>query len=79
MTMGPAKMARHNQRLDEQPVNRLVWSVFQRKGSEIDLLVPEFEQAIVGRERFNGLGVQGDVRFAGPLRQPLAELPWCHG
>ena len=79
MTMGPAKMPRHNQRLNEQPVNRLVWGVFQRKGGKIDLLVPELEQAIVDRERFNGLGVQGDVRFAGPLRQPLAELPWCHG
>ncbi len=79
VTVGAAKMAGHDEGLDEQPVNRLVWGVLQRERGEIDLLVPELEQAIVGRQRFSGLGVQGDVRLAGPLRQPLVELPWRHG
>ena len=68
VTVRAAEVARRDQRLDEQPVNRLVWSVFQREGGEIDLLVPEFEQAIVGRQGFNDLGLQGDIRLAGPLR-----------
>ena len=79
MTMGAVDVARRNQRLDEKPVDSLVWRVFQREGREIDLLVPELEQAVVGAERLNSLGIQGEVRLAGPLRQPVVELPWRHG
>ena len=49
MTVRAAEVTRHNQRLDEQPVNRLVWSILEREGGKVDLLVPELEQAIVGR------------------------------
>jgi len=49
VSVGASEMARHNERLDEQAVNRLVWSILQREGSKIDLLVPELEQAVVGR------------------------------
>ena len=79
MTVRAVEMAGRDQRLNQQPVDRLVWRVFQRESGEIDLLVPELEQAEVGAQSFSGLGIQGDIGLAGPLRQPLAELPWRHG
>ena len=79
MTVGPVQVARGYQRFDEQPVDGLVGCVLQRERGEVDLLVPELEQVEVRAERLNGLGVQGNVRLAGPLRQPLVELPWRHG
>ena len=76
--MGPVEVPGGDQGLDEQAVDGLVWSVLERERREIDFLVPELEEAEVGGQRLSGLGVQADVRFPGPLRQPLAELPWRH-
>jgi len=73
------EVARGNQWLDQEPVNGFVWSVFQRERGEVDLLVPEFEEAVVGRQGLTGPGVQAEVRLPGPLCQPLAELAWGHG
>lgn len=79
MAVGAMEVARGNQRLDQEPVDGLVWSVLQRERREVDLLVPELEEAVVGSQSLTGLGVQAEVRLPGPLRQPLAELAWRHG
>ena len=50
VSMRAVEVARCNQRLDEQPVDRLVWGVLQRERGEIDFLVPELEEAVVGRQ-----------------------------
>jgi len=50
VSMRAVEVARCNQRLDEQPVDRLVWGVLQRERGEIDFLIPELEEAVVGRQ-----------------------------
>ena len=79
LAVDAVEVARRDERLDEQPVDGFVRGVLQREGREIDLFVPKLEQAVVGAQGLSGLRVQRDVRFPGPLRQPLAELPWRHG
>lgn len=68
-----------DQWLDQQPVDGFVRRVLQREGGEVDLLVPGLEEAVVGGQSINDARFQRDVRPPGPLRQPLAELPWRHG
>ena len=67
----PVEVAGHHQRLDKQPVDGLVWGVLQREGGEVDLLVPELEQTVVGAERLNepgGPGVTPALRARFPSR-----------
>lgn len=73
------KVACSNERLDQEAVDGLVGGVLQRERGEIDFLVPELEEAVVGSQGLTDLGIEADVRLPGPLRQPLAELPWRHG
>lgn len=79
MGMAAMQVLGRGQRLDEQPVDGFVWSVFQGESGEVDLLVPELEEPVVSGQRFNGLRVERDVRLPGPLRQPLVEFAWRHG
>ena len=79
VSWGPVEVARGNQWLNKQTVDGFVWGVFQGEGGEVDLLVPELEQAVIGAQRVNRLGIQGDAGLPGPLRQPLVEFPWRHG
>ena len=79
LAVDAVEVTRRHERLDEQPVDGLVWGIFQRERGEIDFFVPELEQAIVRAQGLSGLRIQRDVRLAGPLRQPLAEFAWRHG
>ena len=75
----PVEVPGRDQRLDEQPIDGLIRGVFQGKRGEIDLLVPDLEQAVIGTQGLSRPGVKADIRLAGPPRKPLAELPWRHG
>ena len=79
VAVGSAEVTRRDKGLNQQPVDSIVWRVLQRECGEIDLLVPELEQPVVGAKSLSGLAIQDNVRLSGPLRQPIAELPWRHG
>lgn len=53
VAMRTVEQPRGDERLNQEAVDRLVWRVDQRKGCQIDLLIPELEQAVVGTK---GLG-----------------------
>ena len=72
-------MFRGNQRFDQEAIDGLVWRVGQRKRREIDLLIPEFEEVVVGHQRIDELRVKAETRFAGPFQEPIAQFPNHHG
>jgi len=72
------KQACSNQWLDQEPVYRLVWHIYQREGRQIDLLIPEFEQAVVGAKGFGEGRIKGEARSTRALRQPIRKFSRRH-
>ena len=67
---------RGDHRLDQQPIDRLVFA-FRRQSErgEVDLGVPLGEELVVGLEILDESGVEGDSCRLRPALQPLPKLP----
>lgn len=72
------QMACSHQGLDEKPIDGLVWRVRQGERRQVDLLMPELEQAVVGGEPFGQVRIDRDPRLAGSFREAVRELPRRH-
>jgi len=72
------KQARSNQWLDQEPVYRLVWNIYQRESRQIDLLIPEFKQAVVGAKRLGQGRIKREARSTRAFRQPIRKFSRRH-
>src|SRR2546428_5261272 len=71
-------MADRNNRLDEQPIERVVRCVDQVQGAEIDLLVPGREKLVIDLELSREVGPDRHAGPACPALQPLPEFAAVH-
>lgn len=67
-----------DQWLDEEAINGLVWRIDERESRQVDLLIPELEQAVIGAQSFGQGWINRDARSTRALRQPIREFSRRH-